>query len=138
MTSYILDASAVIALLKKETGYKTVQNALAAGAACSAVNYSEVAQKIRAAGINWSTAASVLSARGLTVLDCSADDAVAAAALWQPGSNLSLADRFCLATAKRLSVPAMTADRAWGEGEGIIQIRADSPATPPDAVEDDK
>ncbi len=138
MTSYLLDASAVLALLKKEPGHEEVQSALAVGAACSAVNYGEVAQKVRAAGITWSAAASVLSARGLTVVDGTAADAVAAAALWQPGANLSLADRFCLATAKRLGVPAMTADRAWGEGEGIIQIRADSPATPPDAVEDDK
>ena len=39
------------------------------------------------------------------------------------GPGLSLADRFCLATASRLGVLALTADRAWGDSEGIRQIR---------------
>ena len=35
------------------------------------------------------------------------------ARLWHRGSGLSLGDRFCLALAKRLDCPALTADRAW-------------------------
>jgi PIN domain nuclease of toxin-antitoxin system len=41
------------------------------------------------------------------------DDAEAAAAMWQEGTPLSLADRLCLALAERLELPVLTADRAW-------------------------
>lgn len=123
MTTVVIDASALLAYLFKEPGSDAVEKALVSGAACSAVNYSEVIQKVRAADVDWYTAAGVLEAMGLQVVSAAASDALAAAELWQPGTALSLADRFCLATAARLNVPALTADRAWGEGEGIRQIR---------------
>ena len=123
MTTAVIDASALLAYLFKEPGSDVVEEALLAGAACSAVNYSEVIQKSRDAGVDWRTAAAVLDAMGLTVVPATPADAVAAAEAWRPGSGLSLADRFCLATASRLGVLALTADRAWGDGEGIRQIR---------------
>lgn len=123
MITSVLDASAVLAYLLDEPGTEVVKRALAAGSACSAVNYSEVAQKIMAAGGDWGVAASVLEAMGVEIVDAGAPDAIAAAMLWHQGTAQSLGDRFCLATAARLDVPALTADRAWGEGEGIRQIR---------------
>ena len=123
MTSSVLDASALLAYLFAEPGSDAVEEALMRGAACSAVNYSEVVQKIRAAGIDANPAIGALDAMGLDVVSASPADAVVAAELWRPGTALSLADRFCLATAARLNVPALTADRAWGEGQGIQQIR---------------
>ncbi|MGV8909986.1 MAG: PIN domain-containing protein [Propionicimonas sp.] len=123
MSSVVLDASALLAYLFSEPGSDAVEEALLAGAACSAVNYSEVVQKIRAAGIDVNPAIGALEAMGLDVVSASSADAVAAAELWRSGTALSLADRFCLATAARLNVPALTADRAWGEGEAIRQIR---------------
>ncbi|MFZ1411559.1 MAG: type II toxin-antitoxin system VapC family toxin [Micropruina sp.] len=123
MTAAVLDASALLAYLFGEPGSDAVEESLLAGSACCAVNYSEVIQKIQSAGVDWNTAVGVLDAMGLDVLDATATDAVAAAELWKSGSSLSLADRFCLATAKRLAVPVLTADRAWGESESVRQIR---------------
>lgn len=123
MTTAVIDASALLAYIFREPGAEEVEQALLDGAACSAVNYSEVAQKVRAAALDWNTAASILAAMDLQVVEATADDAVAAARLWQPGSQLSLADRFCLATAARLGVPIWTADSAWGSNETVRQIR---------------
>ena len=118
----VLDASAVLAFLSGEPGADVVEEALAGRTVCSSVNWSEVAQKIRAGGGDWSVAAALLASYGLTPLDATAQDGEAAAALWQRGSGLSLADRFCLALANRLDVVALTADSAWGTSERVRQI----------------
>lgn len=39
------------------------------------------------------------------------------------GTSLSLGDRLCLALGKRLGATVLTADKAWGEGKGIEQVR---------------
>ncbi|MBF0686990.1 MAG: type II toxin-antitoxin system VapC family toxin [Cellulomonas sp.] len=119
----VLDASAVLAFLAGEPGADVVEEALAGGTVCSAVNWSEVAQKIRAGGGDWSVASALLASYGLSLHDATARDGEAAAALWQRGSGLSLADRFCLALANRLDVVALTADTAWGSSERVRQIR---------------
>lgn len=123
MTVAVLDASALLAFLLSEPGSDVVSEALEAGAACSTVNLSEVLQKLGAAGVDWRIAAGILDGFGLILESPVRDDAIKAAELWQKSPYLSLADRFCLATAQRLGVPALTADRAWGDGEGITQIR---------------
>lgn len=123
MIAAVLDASALLVFLNDEPGAVEVEEALSAGAACSAVNYSEVAQKVRYAGGSWAPVAGLLASYGMEVAPMTEVDAVAAADLWYPGSPLSSADRACLATAQRLGVPALTADRAWGDPDGIRQIR---------------
>ena len=123
MIHSLLDASALLAFRNDQPGADEVEAALIAGAACSAVNYSEVAQKIRHAGADWAPVSGLLSSFDVEVVPMTQQDAVAAADLWMPGTPLSLADRVCLATAARLGVPALTADRAWGEADGIRQIR---------------
>ena len=123
MIAAVLDASALLAFLNDEPGTAEVEAALSAGAACSAVNYSEVAHKVRCAGGSWAPVAGLLASYELEVAAMTEVDAVAAADLWYPGSPLSLAARACLATAQRLGVPALTADRAWGDADGIRQIR---------------
>lgn len=50
-------------------------------------------------------------------------DAEVAAESWERGSGLSLGVRLCLALARRLDVPVLTADLAWGEPERIEQLR---------------
>ncbi|MDR2722522.1 MAG: PIN domain-containing protein [Cellulomonadaceae bacterium] len=119
----VLDASAVLAYLLDETGAYLVESALNDGAAISAVNWSEVAQKVTAAGGDWPVAEALLTSYNITIIPADADLAIAAALRWQRGSGLSLADRFCLATAVALSVPALTADTAWGTSTTIRQIR---------------
>lgn len=123
MTTAVADASALLAFLFGEPGAEVVEGVLSAGASCSSVNFSEVLQKTRAMGANAQVAADTLIAMSLEIVPANRADATRAAELWRPGTSLSLADRFCLATAQRLEVPALTADRAWGDGQGITQIR---------------
>jgi ribonuclease VapC len=119
----VLDASAILAFLQGEQGDDVVEAALLDGATCGAANWSEVAQKVLAAGREWRTAAALLASYELTVEPVTQDDAELAASVWQPGSKLSLADRLCLALAKRLEVTALTADRVWGSSDAVRQIR---------------
>lgn len=122
MTS-VLDASALLAYIQGEAGADTVESLLTAGASCSTVNWSEVAQKIRAAGADWHVAAALLFSYPLRVEPASVEDGERAAQLWRSGAGLSLADRFCLALGERLAATVWTADTAWGSSDVVRQIR---------------
>lgn len=119
----VIDASALLAFLLGEPGADAVEARLAAGARCGAVNWSEVAQKVGGAGRDWDLARALLLSYDLDVVDVGVADAERAAARWRRGDGLSLADRLCLSLAERLGVPAWTADRSWGDGDGVRQIR---------------
>lgn len=119
----VLDASAILAYLGGEPGGDVTEQALADGAACSAVNWSEVAQKVRTAGGDWAVAVALLASYALAVHDATVADAERAAARWAPGTGLSLGDRFCLALGDRLDADVLTADTAWGTAGRIRQIR---------------
>ena len=101
-----------------------MEEALTTGTvACSAVNWSEVLQKVAAAGADADIAEALLDGYGLRVLDVTMADARAAAASWRRGSGLSLAERFCLALAARLDAVALTTDPAWGTSDRVRQLR---------------
>lgn len=119
----VLDASAILAFLQGEPGADVVEQHLRDGATCTAVNWSEVAQKVRAADRDWDLSRALLLSYQVRVEPVVIDDAEHAASMWRRGLGLSLADRVCLAVAARLGVPAVTADGAWGAGPGIVQIR---------------
>lgn len=118
----VVDASALLAFLQGEEGADVVEAELP-GSVISAANWSEVAQKVRSRGGDWGTARALLLSYDLAVEPVTLADAEHAAALWAPGSGLSLADRLCIALAHRLGTDALTADRAWGDGDGIRQVR---------------
>ncbi len=115
----VLDASAVLAVLRSEPGADQVREAAIDGAAISTVNYSEVLQKVRQHGGNVDDAASLVGAIA-NLEPLTAEDAIRAARLWHKGSGLSLSDRLCLALARRLSTDALTADTEW---EGQVAAR---------------
>lgn len=94
-----------------------------AAALCGAANWSEVAQKVLAAGRNWDLARALLLSYDLQVEPVTADDAERAARRWSTGEGLSLAVRLCIALGERSAGPVLTADAAWGTGPGIRQIR---------------
>lgn len=119
----VVDASALLAFLQGEAGADTVEGVLLRRPECSAVSWSEVAQKTRAAGADWSLAAALLASYGVVIQDATAADADRAAALWRRGSGLSLADRFCLALGDRRDATVWTADRAWGASDRVRQVR---------------
>lgn len=122
--SVVLDASALLAFLQDETGGGEVEDALEAEEAiCGAANWSEIAQTIVAAGRDWDLVRALLLSYDLVVEPVTATDAEVAARMWRRGSGLSMADRLCLALAERLDLAVLTADRDWGAGGRIRQIR---------------
>lgn len=119
----VVDTSALLAFLEGEEGHEVVEAVLEGGARCSAANWSEVGQKVLAAGGDWDLARALLLSYSLVLEPVVVDDAEWAARRWRRGEGLSLGDRLCLALAARVDEPAVTADRAWGEGPGIRQVR---------------
>ncbi len=115
--SVVLDASALLALTQRESGAGRVAALLDAGAVVSAVNWSEVRQKINHYGADAATVASGLQALGVSVEAFTERDAAVAADLYPAtkARGLSLADRCCLALAHRLERTAVTAEREWSE-----------------------
>lgn len=119
----VFDASALLAYLGGETGADVVEEALLSGGQCSAANWSEVAQKVRAADGDWTLARALLLSFDLEVSAVTADDAEWAAQRWRRGEGMSLADRLCLALAARSDSPVLTANSTWGNADPITQIR---------------
>lgn len=119
----VLDASAILAFVQGEDGHEAVEAALDGVAVCGAPNWSEVAQKVLAAGRDWDLVRALLESYGVEVEPVGAADAEWAARRWRKGEGLSLADRLCLAVAERLDVDVLTADTSWGSAGRIRQIR---------------
>lgn len=123
--SCVLDASAVLAWLQQEAGAEVVDEHLYNGV-ISSVNWSEVLQKTVQHGRDAYETGALLEALGLAVAEATKADAEMAARLWDASKPLSLGDRFCLATAGRLSLSVVTAERAWADidvGLDVILIR---------------
>jgi ribonuclease VapC len=123
----VLDASALIALLRDEPGAEAVERLLGR-AVISVVNWAEVLQRYRAHGVDTAEKRDDVEALGVGIEAFTPADAEAVAELWQPtrSAGLSLADRACLALARRLDVPAHTADRDWRRvdvGVEVVLIR---------------
>lgn len=125
----VLDASALLALLRGEPGGARVGTAVGE-AVLSSVNFAEVLTRLIDLGASVGSLESDLSAAGVRIVEFGAADAEIAAALrtesWARG--LSLGDRACLATAVRShDAVVLTADRAWGavqlDGVRIVLIR---------------
>ena len=115
MSSAVLDASAVLALVKAEPGWEEIADAVTAGAAISAVNLSEVVAKLAESGQTEAAIRAALGRLGLEVSDFDEEQAYRAGQL-RPltrAAGLSLGDRACLALAARLDLPALTTDRTW-------------------------
>jgi ribonuclease VapC len=119
----LFDASALLCFLQGEAGADVVERELVAGGACSAVNWSETAQKLIARDQDWGLARGLLLSYGLRIEPVQPEDAELAARLWRARSGLSLADRLCLAAGQRLEATVWTADSAWGSSGRVRQIR---------------
>lgn len=111
----IVDASALLALLLRESGGELCRRAIGAAPLMSAVNWSEVSQKARSRGVDGGALVRAVSDAGLGVVAFDQQRAEATAALWAEARRLglSLADRACIALAVEFERPAITADRSW-------------------------
>jgi ribonuclease VapC len=123
----VLDASALLAHLRDEPGADVVSEAIASGAVISTVNLAEVFSRVADRGEDPAKLAAELTHSGLldgaiTVEPFTAADAIDAGRL-RPltrDAGLSLGDRACLALARRLDAPALTADTDWqGVAHGV-------------------
>ncbi len=120
---WVVDASALLAAIHNEKGGDLVEKNID-HCVISAVNWSEVLQKLERADINTTQVESALKALGLEVLDFTDEDAHIASKLWKPSKTLglSLADRACLATGIRLNTKVITADKVWAKMEFDIEV----------------
>jgi ribonuclease VapC len=123
MAEAVLDASAILALLRAEPGSEQVESVIA-DALVSVVNESEVISKLIWRGQTPEQALDVV--RGLPYRLAGLDSHLArrAGVLWQvtKPQGLSFADRCCLALAEREGLPVLTADCSWGEVDIGLEI----------------
>jgi ribonuclease VapC len=129
MTEFVLDASALIAMLKEEKGAARVAKAIAS-ARMSAVNYAEVVSHYAFHGMPATAINAMLDPLPIEIVP--ADHAISRMAgrlrAVTASAGLSLGDRFCLALAQRNGLPVWTSDTNWNlvaeaTGVKIVQIR---------------
>ena len=116
----VLDASAVLALLLDEPGCAAAERYVGVGI-LSAVNYSEVVARLSGVAATAEFIRAQIDELALTIIPFDEETALTAGLL-RPATRdfgLSFADRACLATAKALRLPAVTADHAWAELNNI-------------------
>lgn len=112
MTSAVLDASAVLALVRDEAGADKVA-AHIGRAAISTVNLQEVVGELLLSGLDEATTRELLDELRLDVRAHDAGAAYAAATLRAWTKDYGLGDRACMALAMQLGAPALTTDREW-------------------------
>ncbi|MGH6944887.1 MAG: PIN domain-containing protein [Geminicoccaceae bacterium] len=114
MSRVVVDASALLAVLRSETGRERVEPVLE-GAAIGAVNLSEVVAKLVEDEVPEGAIRAAIDRLGLEVHPFDGEQACAAGALRRQtrAYGLALGDRACLALARHLGARALTADRSW-------------------------
>ena len=112
----VLDASALLAALQNEPGAERVGATLDA-AVISTVNLAEVVAGLARNGATEKEVRAAISMASVTAIAPDEEMAIDAGLLRAitDKAGLSLGDRFCLALARRLRAPALTADRKWAE-----------------------
>jgi PIN domain nuclease of toxin-antitoxin system len=123
----VLDASAIMAVIRHEQGRDRVIQALASAVA-SSVSFAEVVGKLVRHGMPPGLAKAEFVSLGVRTVPFDDDQAYEAGALRRHSHHLqlSLADRACLALARLRDLPVLTSDRRWSElniGVEIRQIR---------------
>ena len=124
MGKVVLDASALLALVNEEAGADTVLGAVP-DSVISAVNLAEVIAKLTDHGLVEDETREVLVAFALEIVPFDEDLAFLVGHLYGPTRRhgLSLGDRACLALARKMRLPALTADRSWAKLDLGIDVR---------------
>ena len=124
MSEVVLDASALIAVAKRELGADAVLSVIHE-AAVSTVNLAETISRLSDEGQGQPEIAQKLAMYELDVVPFNEEQA------WDAGLlrpltrpfGLSLGDRACLALARSLRLPVLTGDRAWAELNIGVDVR---------------
>lgn len=123
MTPIVLDASALIAMLKQEAGGDKVAQVIG-DTKITAINYAEVISHFCHAGMPIAEVDAML--RPLPLVIVSVDEKLARLAghlrTLTSSAGLSLGDRFCLALAQLEKRPAWTSDRKWQTIAEAVQV----------------
>ena len=123
MSDYVLDASALLALLNAEKGADLVQDVLPRSV-ISAVNLAEVVTRLMAVGMPENEIQETLRLLGLKIIPFEEEEAFQSGFLYARTQRfgLSLGDRACLALAKSMGAMAVTADQAWKELDVGVKV----------------
>lgn len=110
----VFDTSAILALIKMEQGHETVAKYLD-NAIVSSVNFSEVATILSREGFGQEEVIRSLSDTFLHIIDFDSEQALVVASIDEVTRhyNLSLADKACLALARKKNLPVLTANKLW-------------------------
>lgn len=124
MSEIVLDASALLAMLKNERGAAKVAGAIA-GARISAVNYAEVVSHFIHAGMPEHEIDAMLDPLPMTIVPVDKAQAQLAGRLRAvtAEAGLSLGDRFCLALARRDGLSAWTSDLDWKKVAAAAEVK---------------
>ena len=119
----VLDASAVLALLRDEPGGEAVE-AVAGAAPVGAAKMAEVAAELVDRGSGPDTVREVIGQLNSGVLSVGPDEALDAGLLREAtrAAGLSLGDRLCLADARARQSRVPTADGAWAGLDVRVEI----------------
>ena len=114
IAEYVLDSTAVIALLYSEPGHQYVQEVLDKSAV-SAVNLAEIVNKLAQRGPTSEVVRQSLVQLKLRVEDWSEGMAYQSVefAPYSKSHGLSFGDRACLTLAKQLRATVVTSDKTW-------------------------
>ena len=136
MSKYVLDASALLALLNNEPGAKRVKDILPESV-IGAVNVCEAAGKLISGGMSLADARTSIELIHLEVVPFDTELAYRAGALIIDTKKLglSLGDRACLALGLLLDKTVVTAEHLWSRLKldvAVEVIRGNAPALPVD------
>ncbi len=119
----VLDASAILALLNQEPGYKVVEQHLP-DSMMSTVNLSEVVAVLISIGMPESEAEAIIATlvKDIVVFDQQHAYITANLRKTTKAYGLSLGDRACLALAQIENLPVLTADKIWCKFKHSVDI----------------
>jgi ribonuclease VapC len=126
VSTAVLDASAVIALIMGEPGAEAVE-AVIASSSMTTVNLSEAVGYFARNGALEAEIREWIGALELEIVPLDTELAYSAGFLLPATrrAGLSLGDRACLALARRLGVRALTTDRAWSRIAAELQVEVE-------------
>lgn len=125
VSKVVVDSSAVLAYLQRESGWEDIEPYLAGETVISAVNLAEILSKLHEQEVPADAIRQLLAHLALNVV--AFDDALAyrVSELRVPTRSLglSLGDRACLGLAQQLGLPVITVDQIWSQVALPIEIK---------------
>ncbi len=123
MSRYVLDASALLALINQEPGSDRVQKCLS-GSIMSAVNVSEVVTVLIRVGIPKEKIKKIISSLVHSIIPFDEEQAFITGYLYieTQSKGLSFGDRACISLGQSKKLTVLTADQKWSEINFEIKV----------------